>query len=54
MRYLCGYNAAGIVVGATVPIILTSRAARPMSRLASTALAVMYAHGQKAAPRVST
>jgi phosphate acetyltransferase len=54
MRYLCGYNAAGIVVGATVPIILTSRAARPMSRLASTALAVMYAHGQKAALRVST
>ena len=54
MRYLCGYNAAGIVVGATVPIILTSRAAKPMSRLASTALAVMYANGQKPAPRAIT
>lgn len=45
MRYLSGYNAAGIVMGAKVPVILTSRAAKPMSRLASTALAVLYHQG---------
>ncbi|MFT7135504.1 MAG: phosphate acetyltransferase [Akkermansiaceae bacterium] len=37
--YLAGADAAGIVLGARVPIILTSRADSPVSRLASCALA---------------
>lgn len=37
--YLAGADAAGIVLGAQVPIILTSRADSAMSRLASCALA---------------
>lgn len=37
--YLAGADAAGIVLGARVPIILTSRSDGPMSRLASCALA---------------
>lgn len=44
MKYLSGYNAAGIVMGARVPIILTSRAGGVPTRLASAALAVLYAH----------
>ncbi len=34
-------NAAGLVLGAQVPIILTSRADPPEARLASLALAMM-------------
>ncbi len=40
--YLAGADAAGIVLGALVPIILTSRADSPMSRLASCALAQLF------------
>ena len=40
--YLAGADAAGIVLGARVPIILTSRADSPMSRLASCALAQLF------------
>ncbi len=40
--YLAGADAAGIVLGARVPIILTSRADGAMSRLASCALAQLY------------
>jgi phosphate acetyltransferase len=47
MRYLAGYEAAGIVVGARIPIILTSRAATTPTRVASCALAVMAAHRQR-------
>lgn len=44
MRYLSGVEGAGIVLGARVPIILTSRAAgRGMTRMASCALALAYA-----------
>ena len=42
MKYLSGYNAAGLVMGARVPVILTSRAAETQTRLASAALAVRY------------
>jgi len=42
MKYLSGYNAAGLVMGARVPVILTSRAAGTQTRLASAALAVRY------------
>ncbi len=37
--YLAGADAAGLVLGAKVPIILTSRADRPSSRVASAAIA---------------
>jgi len=40
---LAGVEAAGVVLGARVPIILTSRAANPKIRLASTAIAALLA-----------
>jgi len=48
--YLAGANAAGIVLGARVPIILTSRADSAMSRLASCALAQLFHAGRTATP----
>ena len=36
--------AAGIVTGAKVPVLLTSRADPPAARLASAALAAVYQH----------
>ena len=44
--YLAGADAAGIVLGARVPIILTSRADSAMSRLASCALAQLFINHQ--------
>jgi len=48
LEYLGNADAAGIVVGARVPIILTSRADSARSRLASTAVAVLLAHARRA------
>lgn len=49
--YLAGADAAGIVLGARVPIILTSRADSPASRLASCALAQLFvSHQTKSLP----
>jgi len=45
--YLAGAESAGIVLGARVPIILTSRADGTLSRLASCALAQLYIHHTK-------
>ena len=42
--YLAGADAAGIVLGARVPIVLTSRADNVFSRLASTAIAQRFVH----------
>ena len=42
MTYLSGIEAAGIVLGATVPIILTSRGSDELSRKASCAMALLY------------
>jgi phosphotransacetylase/acyl dehydratase len=42
--YLAGAEAAGIVLGARVPIVLTSRSDSVLSRLASCALAVLIDH----------
>lgn len=42
--FLAGADAAGIVVGAKVPLILTSRADTRLARLASCAVATIYAH----------
>jgi phosphate acetyltransferase len=43
LSFLAGADAAGIVLGARVPIILTSRADSVMSRLASCAIAALVA-----------
>ena len=45
--YLAGADAAGVVLGARVPIILTSRADSPETRIASCAVAVLMAHGME-------
>ena len=51
LSFLANANAAGIVLGARVPIILTSRADSLISRLASCAVAVMVAAARrKSAP----
>jgi phosphate acetyltransferase len=48
MTYLIDADAAGIVVGARVPVILTSRADSPKARLASCAVAAASAFAQRA------
>src|SRR5579871_5939707 len=50
LSFLAGADAAGIVLGARVPIILTSRADSLLSRLASCAVAVMVAAARRKAP----
>jgi phosphotransacetylase len=44
--YLAGADAAGVVLGARIPIVLTSRADGVMSRLASAAMAQLFVHAQ--------
>lgn len=46
MVYFMGAAAAGVVLGAKVPIILTSRADPAAARLAATALASIYANAE--------
>jgi phosphate acetyltransferase len=48
--FLAKADAAGIVLGARVPIILTSRADSVRARMASCAVAVLYAHARRVAP----
>ena len=50
LQYLAGADSAGIVVGARVPIVLTSRADSVRMRLASTALMMLVAHSRRLAP----
>ena len=47
LAYLAKADSAGLVVGARVPIILTSRADSAEARLASCAVAVAYAYWQR-------
>ncbi len=47
LSFLAGADAAGIVLGARVPIILTSRADSVPSRLASCAIAVLVAKARR-------
>ena len=49
LTFLAGADAAGVVVGARVPIILTSRADPQSARIASCAVAVLMAHAALAA-----
>jgi phosphate acetyltransferase len=48
LMFLANADAAGIVLGARVPIILTSRADSARTRLASCAVAALYAHSRRA------
>jgi phosphate acetyltransferase len=47
LSFLAGADAAGIVLGARVPIILTSRADTGMTRRASCAVAVLVAKARR-------
>lgn len=47
LEYLAGASGSGLVLGARVPIALTSRADGPMARVASAVLAVLAAHDQR-------
>jgi len=47
LTFLAKADAAGIVLGARVPIILTSRADSVRARMASCAAAVLYAHARR-------
>jgi phosphate acetyltransferase/phosphate butyryltransferase len=50
LEYLGGAASAGIVMGARVPIVLTSRADSRESRIASCAIAVLLAHHYRTSP----
>ncbi len=47
LQYLAGADAAGIVLGTRVPIVLTSRADSVRTRLASTAVLKLVAHARR-------
>ncbi len=47
LTFIAHAEAAGLVIGAKVPVMLTSRADDSRSRLASCALALLYAHWQQ-------
>jgi len=49
LSFLANADAAGIVLGARVPIILTSRSDNVRTRMASCAVAVLYAHARRMA-----
>ena len=49
LEYLAEAQAAGIVLGARVPIVLTSRADGPLVHMASCALALLVAHSKRKA-----
>jgi phosphate acetyltransferase len=50
LSFLAQADAAGIVLGARVPIMLTSRADSVIARLASCAIAVLLNHASAQAP----
>ena len=47
LNFLSRADAAGVVLGARVPIILTSRADNERTRMASCAVAALYAHARR-------
>jgi phosphate acetyltransferase len=47
LAYFAKADSAGIVVGARVPIVLTSRADSPRARMASCAVAALYANARR-------
>jgi phosphate acetyltransferase len=54
LSFLANADSAGLVLGARVPIILTSRADSVRSRIASCAVAVLAAHARRQALQVVT
>ena len=50
LSFLANADSAGLVLGARVPIILTSRADNVRSRIASCAVAVLVAHARRSKP----
>jgi phosphate acetyltransferase len=54
LAYFAKADSAGIVLGARVPVVLTSRADSPRARMASCAVGSLYAHARRQhAPTVS-
>ena len=51
LSFLANADSAGLVLGARVPVILTSRADSVRSRIASCAVAVLAAHARRQSPR---
>ena len=51
LSFLANADSAGLVLGARVPVILTSRADSVRSRIASCAVAVLAAHARRKSPR---
>jgi phosphotransacetylase len=47
LTFLANADSAGVVLGARVPIILTSRADSVRSRIASSAVAMLAAHARR-------
>jgi len=54
LSFLANADSAGLVLGARVPIILTSRADSVRSRIASCAVAMLTAHGRRQALPTAT
>jgi phosphate acetyltransferase len=54
LSFLAGADAAGIVLGARVPVILTSRADTVISRLASCGVAVLIGHERRQSAKTVT
>jgi phosphate acetyltransferase len=52
LSFMAGADAAGIVLGARVPVILTSRADSVQARLASCAVAALIAHSKLAGAKL--
>src|SRR6516164_523331 len=52
LAFLAKADSAGLVLGARVPIVLTSRADSPRARMASCAVAVLYAAARRTAQAV--
>jgi phosphate acetyltransferase len=53
LTFLTRADAAGIVLGARAPIILTSRADNERTRMASCAVAALFAHARRARAAVA-
>jgi phosphate acetyltransferase len=49
LQYFAGADSAGVVLGARVPVVLTSRADNVRMRIGSTAVAKLMAHARRAA-----
>jgi len=54
LTFLANADSAGLVVGARVPVILTSRADSVRSKIASCAVAVQAAHARRQALRAAS